>query len=227
MRRPTAPSVRTTCLASTRRAHTTRPTLPRMTMTHPLHRTQSGKPGSKLQTRNALQRAKPRREAMTSQRSYPTPAQGVIGLIVIGTILYLGYSALFSSDRSRVRTCITAMLEASRGDSLFGEFRQALTAADNAETVTILNQTDAPFGAETIRTIDYSVVGRRSRSCVQHDHGGRCRCRNHPDPVPNLPPRDQCGCRNLPAMWAGQFMGSSDIDPGDSVSEQPRPRDAV
>ena len=51
---------------------------------------------------------------MTSQRSDPTPAQGVIGLIVIGTILYLGYSAMFSSDRSRVRTCINTMLEASR-----------------------------------------------------------------------------------------------------------------
>jgi len=99
---------------------------------------------------------------MTSQRSDPTPAQGVIGLIVIGTILYLGYSAMFSSDRSRVRTCINTMLEASRGDSFYGEFRQALTAVDDADTVAILKQTDAPFGAETIRTIDYSVDGRRS-----------------------------------------------------------------
>lgn len=99
---------------------------------------------------------------MTSQRSDPTPAQGVIGLIVIGTILYLGYSAMFSSDRSRVRTCINTMLEASRGDSFYGEFRQALTAVDDAETVAILKQTDAPFGAETIRTIDYSVDGQRS-----------------------------------------------------------------
>jgi hypothetical protein len=100
---------------------------------------------------------------MTSPQSDPTPAQGVIGLIVIGTILYLGYSAIFSSDRSQVRTCIEGMLEASRGDgSSYSEFRQAIIAVDEAETVTILKQTDVPFGAETIRTIEYSVDGRRA-----------------------------------------------------------------
>ena len=89
----------------------------------------------------------------------------VIGLLLIGSLLaagYFGYTKLFPSDRAQVRSCISTIMDASRGDVGYGEYRQKLADLDQADEVVIADVIRRPWGGETIVTIDYLVDGRRS-----------------------------------------------------------------
>lgn len=98
---------------------------------------------------------------MTTETNEP-PATTVllwaVGIIAIG---YFGYTKMFPSDLSQVRSCISTMVEASRGEVGYGELRQALVDVDAAAVVVISNMKRIPMGGQDIVTIDYVIDGRR------------------------------------------------------------------
>ena len=75
---------------------------------------------------------------------------------------FIGYRHLFPAERSEVRACIAAMMEAGRGTLDYGMFRQALDEVDAADEVTILSITRTPFGPNEMLNIKYAVDGRHS-----------------------------------------------------------------
>lgn len=99
---------------------------------------------------------------MTTETNEP-PATTVllwaIGIIAIG---YFAYTKLFPSDRAQVRSCISVIMEASRADVGYGEYRSQLLDLDAADVVVITDEIRQPFGNETILTLNYSVDGTRN-----------------------------------------------------------------
>lgn len=99
---------------------------------------------------------------MTTETNEPST---VMGLLVLGGLLaagYFGYTVMFPSDRSQVRSCISTIMDASRGGVGYGEYRKQLADIDRADEVVIADVIRRPWGGETIVTIDYLVDGRRS-----------------------------------------------------------------
>jgi len=91
----------------------------------------------------------------------PLTALITVGAIAVGG--YVGYATAFPSDRKQVRTCITSMLETSRGQVGYGELRDKLLELDRAESVVIVDETRRDFGDSTLVTFVYQVDGRTSR----------------------------------------------------------------
>lgn len=105
---------------------------------------------------------------MTTETNEP-PATTVLfwaaGIIAAG---YFGYTKLFPSDRAQVRSCISAIMEASRRDVGYGEYRNQLLDLDAGDNVVITDETRQPLGPETIVTLYYAVDGKRnSIMCAQ------------------------------------------------------------
>lgn len=84
-----------------------------------------------------------------------------IGAIAVGG--YIGYATAFPSDRKQVRSCITSMLESSRGQVGYGELRDKLLELDRAESIVVVDETRRDFGDSTLVTFVYQVDGRTSR----------------------------------------------------------------
>jgi len=88
--------------------------------------------------------------------------------MAIATAGYFGYTTFFQSDRAQVRSCISAMLEASRGQVGYGEMRVKIQTLDAAASVIITDETRRAFGNSAMVTIEYQVDGRASRiRCAQ------------------------------------------------------------
>lgn len=88
--------------------------------------------------------------------------------MAIATAGYFVYTTFFQSDRSQVRSCISAMLEASRGQVGYGEMRSKMQALDAADTIVITDVTRRDYGDSTMVTFEYLVDGRASRTvCSQ------------------------------------------------------------
>ena len=83
----------------------------------------------------------------------------IIALAAITFGGYVGYATAFQSDRKQVRSCISTMLEASRGQVGYGELRQALQELDASETIAVENERRQNFGNSTIVTIQYRIDG--------------------------------------------------------------------
>lgn len=97
---------------------------------------------------------------MTANTNEP-PATTVLfwlGLILVAG--YFGYTTFFGSDRANVRSCISSIMEASRADVGYGEYRQKLGDVDQGDEIVITDETRRPFGPDFIVTIYYTVDGR-------------------------------------------------------------------
>lgn len=105
---------------------------------------------------------------MTTTHKQTNPIVSLLGAGAIFAGGYFGYNAFFPSDRSQVRSCISAMLEASRGQVGYGEMRSKMQAVDVADTIVITDETRRDFGNSTMVTFEYLVDGRASRTvCSQ------------------------------------------------------------
>ena len=101
----------------------------------------------------------------THQTSLSTILISLVAIVIGG---YFGYATAFPSDRKEVRSCISGMLESSRGQVGYGELRSKLQALDAAESVEIVDERRRDFGGSTLVTIEYRVDGRTSRiTCGQ------------------------------------------------------------
>lgn len=76
---------------------------------------------------------------------------------------FFGYNALFPTDRSQVRSCITSMMESSRGQVGYGELQRKLRDLDAGQTIEVTDENRRSFGDSTLVTIEYRVDGRSSR----------------------------------------------------------------
>ena len=76
---------------------------------------------------------------------------------------YFGYATAFPNDRKQVRSCISSMLESSRGQVGYGELRDKLRDLDDAETVTLIDENRRDFSGSTLVTLSYQIDGRASR----------------------------------------------------------------
>ncbi|MGJ8626277.1 MAG: hypothetical protein ACSHXB_04880 [Sulfitobacter sp.] len=95
-------------------------------------------------------------------------ALGVVILVGLAVAGYYGYAWLFSSDRAQVRSCISAIMDASRGDVGYGGYRRQLLDLDAGDDVVITDEMRQPFGPDTIVTLYYTVDGNRSTiMCAQ------------------------------------------------------------
>jgi len=83
----------------------------------------------------------------------------IITMAAIAVGGYFGYAAAFPSDRKQVRSCISTMLEASRGQVGYSELRLALRELDASKTVVVENERRRNFGNSTIVTIQYRIDG--------------------------------------------------------------------
>lgn len=105
---------------------------------------------------------------MNDEPNQPSPTASVLILIGIFSLGYFGYSKLFPSDLAKLRSCISSTMEASRGDSLYGQYRAALSEIDAAKEVLITSQRRYPMGGDDILSIEYKIDGRqRGIMCVR------------------------------------------------------------
>lgn len=92
-------------------------------------------------------------------------------LLWLGVLLVAGYFVygwVFPSDRAQVRFCISAIMEASRRDVGYGEYRRQLLDLDAGDDVVITDETRQPLGPDTIVTLYYTVDGNHSSiMCAQ------------------------------------------------------------
>ena len=88
----------------------------------------------------------------------------IISLAAIAVGGYFGYATAFPSDRKQVRSCISSMMESSRGQVGYGDLRRALQELDASETVVVENETRRSFGNSTMVTLQYNVDGRSTRT---------------------------------------------------------------
>ncbi|PJI91274.1 hypothetical protein BC777_0098 [Yoonia maricola] len=100
---------------------------------------------------------------MTTASNGTSPTTIVISFVAIIVGGYFGYATAFPSDRKEVRSCITTMLEAARGQVGYGELRDQLQAVDAANVIEVTNKTHRNFGGSTLVTLEYRVDGRTSR----------------------------------------------------------------
>lgn len=100
---------------------------------------------------------------MTDNTNQTSPTTALISLVAIVVGGYFGYATVFPSDRKEVRSCISSMLESSRGQVGYGELRSKLQALDTAASVEIVDERRRDFGGSILVTIEYRVDGRTSR----------------------------------------------------------------
>lgn len=96
---------------------------------------------------------------MPTTTNETNPVMTIITLAAIAVGGYLGYATAFPNDRKQVRSCISTMLEASRGQVGYGELRQALQELDASETVVVENERRRNFGNSTMVTLQYRIDG--------------------------------------------------------------------
>ncbi|MEP1637259.1 hypothetical protein [Ascidiaceihabitans sp.] len=101
---------------------------------------------------------------LTTTTNETNPVMTTITMAAIAVGGYFGYATAFPSDRKQVRSCISTMMESSRGQVGYGELRSKLQALDAAETIEITDETRRAFGNSTLVTIEYRVDGRASRT---------------------------------------------------------------
>lgn len=105
---------------------------------------------------------------MTTETNEP-PATTV--LLWFGALLVAGYFVytwVYPSDRKQVRSCISTIMDASRGDVGYGGYRRQLLDLDAADVVVITDELRQPFGPDTIVTLYYTVDDNRSTiMCAQ------------------------------------------------------------
>jgi hypothetical protein len=87
----------------------------------------------------------------------------IITVAAIAVGGYFGYATAFPSDRKQVRSCVSSMLESSRGQVGYGELRDKLSSLDAAETIEIVSERRRDFGGSELVTIEYQIDGRNSR----------------------------------------------------------------
>lgn len=87
----------------------------------------------------------------------------VLSVIAVIVGSYVGYATAFANDRKQVRSCISSMLEASRGQVGYGELLDKLRDLDAAETVTVIDENRRDFGSSALVTLSYQIDGRTSR----------------------------------------------------------------
>ena len=104
-----------------------------------------------------------RRPKLTTTTNELTPKNILITLVFIIVGGYFGYATAFPDDRKQVRSCISSMLESSRGQVGYGELRDKLSSLDAAETVAVVSERLRDFGGSDLVTIEYQVDGRNSR----------------------------------------------------------------
>ncbi len=92
-----------------------------------------------------------------------TPKNLFITLAFIAIGGYVGYATAFPTDRKQVRSCISSMLESSRGQVGYGELRDKLSGLDAAEVVEVVSERRRDFGGSELVTIEYLIDGRTSR----------------------------------------------------------------
>ena len=115
---------------------------------------------------------------MTTNETNPVMTIVTLAAIAVGG--YLGYATAFPSDRKQVRSCISTMLEASRGSFAYGDLRSQLSDLNKAEAVVVLDEERLALGANELVTIRYSIDGRSTQiTCGQY---GVC-CRRGQDPT--------------------------------------------
>lgn len=62
-----------------------------------------------------------------------------------------------------MRSCITSMMELSRGQVGYGELQRKLRDLDAGQTIEVTDENRRSFGDSTLVTIEYRVDGRSSR----------------------------------------------------------------
>ena len=100
---------------------------------------------------------------MAEETEEMSPIATLIVLAGITICGYIGYTTFFPNERNQVRSCITAMLEASRGQVGYGELRDKLAALDAAETVVLVDEKRRDFGDSVLVSLTYETDGRTSR----------------------------------------------------------------
>lgn len=100
---------------------------------------------------------------MTTNTNQTSPSTILIALVAIVVGGYFCYATAFPSDRKEVRSCISSMLQSSRGQVGYGELQSKLQALDAAERVEIVDERRRDFGGSTLVTIEYRIDGRNSR----------------------------------------------------------------
>lgn len=100
---------------------------------------------------------------MSDVGSETKPSTVVLSVIAVIVGSYVGYATAFPNDRKQVRSCISSMLEPSRGQVGYGELRDKLANLDAAGAVEIVNERPRDFGGSELVTIEYQIDGRTSR----------------------------------------------------------------
>jgi len=93
----------------------------------------------------------------------PTAGQVISGVAIIGVVAVVLYVNLFGSDRAVVTRCIDVMMDASRGQGVYGEFLDLKRDVDAAQSIVITNRRDTPFGGTTLTALEFNIDGRASR----------------------------------------------------------------
>lgn len=100
---------------------------------------------------------------MPTTTNETNPVMTIVTLSAIAFGGYFGYATAFPDDRKQVRSCVSSMLESSRGQVGYGELRDKLSNLDAAETVEIVSERRRDFGGSELVTIEYQIDGRNSR----------------------------------------------------------------
>lgn len=92
----------------------------------------------------------------------PTTGQITAAVAIIGIAGFGLFNAFIGSDRAVVGRCIGGMLEASRGEGIYGDFLRAQRELDAATEVVITSREDKRYGQMTVTTLSYDLDGRPS-----------------------------------------------------------------
>lgn len=92
----------------------------------------------------------------------PTSGQIIAGIGIIGVVATVLFVNFFASDRAVVIRCIEVLMDASRGQGLYGEFLDLKRDVDAAQDVVITSRQDTPFGGTTMKVLEFTIDGRAS-----------------------------------------------------------------